>query len=603
MSLKTRDQIEKQYKWDTESVYPSTESWEAEFGKLDELIRPLRKLKGKLNTPENVAAALRAEDKLGEVLSRLYLYAHMLEDVDTSAGENQARMARMRARYAQIAGDLAWIKPEILLQPEKTLSQWRDHEALAPYRRTLEVLVREKPHTLSVEEETLLGLASDVLGNPYEVFGKLTNADLTFPPAADSEGVEHDVTNGTFYSLLLDTDRTLRHNAFSSIYKVYMDHKNTLATLLSGVVKSHNYMATVRKFPSSLEASLFDDNIPVKVYSSLIEATRQALPAFYEYVDLRARRLGLGTDINMWDFYVPIVPEAKIDVSWDQCREWIVEATGPMGDEYLEGARTSFEERWYDVFENKGKRSGAYSTGAYGQKPFMLLNYHGTLDDVFTVAHELGHSLHTLFSHRNQPIRYADYPIFLAEIASTTNEALLHHYLLTTTDDPRLKAYLLNHLCDSFKGTVYRQTMFAEFEWNIHKHVESGQALTADWLSEYYYKLNSEYYGPGITPDKRIANEWSRIPHFYYNFYVYKYATGFAAAQVFAKRILEGGEGREQYLRLLRAGSSRDPLDIVRDAGVDLTDPKVLEEGFGIFRQSVQQLDGLLDEIEAAASR
>ncbi len=602
MNGKTRDEIETRYKWDVESVYKDEKTWEAEFARLDKLIEPLRALRGKLNTPQNVAAAFQAEDELGQMLSRLYLYAHMQEDVDTSASQNQERMARMRARYAKIAGELAWIRPEILSQPEETLVKWRTHKALKPYRRTIEILLREKPHTLGIEEETLLGLASDLLGNPYEVFGKLTNADLTFAPAVDSQGKDHEVTNGTFYTLLLSTDRTLRHSAFTSIYKTYMAHKNTLATLLSGVVKSHTYIATVRKFPSALEASLFEDNIPVSVYSSLIEATHEALPAFHDYVALRARRLGLDADINMWDFYVPIVPEARVEVPWEKCREWIVEATGPMGDEYLEAARASFEERWYDVYESRGKRSGAYSTGAYGHKPFMLLNYHGTLDDVFTVAHELGHSIHTLLSHRGQPYRYADYPIFLAEIASTTNEALLHHYLMTTTDDPRLQAYLLNHLCDSFKGTVYRQTMFAEFEWDIHKHVEAGGALTADWLSEHYYKLNSKYYGTGITPDRRIANEWSRIPHFYYNFYVYKYATGFAAAQVFAKHILEGENGREQYLSLLRAGGSRDPLDAVRDAGVDLTNPKVIEEGFEIFRKSVRQLDTLLDELEEASA-
>lgn len=603
MSNRTRDQIETRHKWDVESVYPDEQAWEADFARLDEVIEPLRALKGKLNTPENVAAAFKAEDELGQFLGSVYLYAHMEEDVDTGNGRNQARMAKTRARYAKIVGELAWIRPEILQQPEETLAAWRDHEALRPYRRSIEVLLREKPHTLGIEEETLLGLATDVFGSPYDAFAKLTNADFEFPAALDSSGAEHEVTNGSFYTLLLSPDRTLRENAFASIYSVYMGHRNTLASLLSGVVKSHTYKATVRKFPSALEASLFSDNIPARVYSSLIEATREALPAFFDYVGLRARRIGLGKDINMWDFYVPIVPEAKVEVTWEQCRDWIVEATGPMGGEYLEGARASFEERWYDVFENKGKRSGAYSTGAYGQKPFMLLNYHGTLDDVFTVAHELGHSMHTLLSQRYQPFRYSDYPIFLAEIASTTNEALLHHHLVQTTDDPRLKAYLLNHLCDSFKGTVYRQTMFAEFEMLIHQHVESGEALTADWLQERYYQLNKEYYGPSITPDERIGHEWSRIPHFYYNFYVYKYATGFAAAQVFAKRILEGGEGREQYLQFLRSGGSRDPLDIVRDAGVDLADPKLLKEGFAIFRESVKQLDVLLDELEPAASR
>ncbi len=468
---------------------------------------------------------------------------------------------------------------------------------MASYRRSIDLLLREKPHTLSTEEETLLGLASDIFSLPYESFSKLTNADLKFKPAKDSSGEERTVSNGSFLSLLQDADRELRKSAFGSIYETYGDHINTITSLLNGGTKTHVFNANVRKFGGALEASLFNDNIPTSVYHSLIEAVNGALPVFHEYVDLRARQLGLEGDLNVWDLHVPIVPDFELEVDWKQCREWVSESTKPLGEDYQRGVVASFEERWYDVFENKGKRSGAYSTGSYGQKPFMLLNYHASLDDVFTVAHELGHSMHTLLSHGHQPYRFSDYPIFLAEIASTTNEALLHQYLMRTQHDPKLRAYLLNHLCDSFRGTMFRQTMFAEFELEIHQRLERGETLTADSLKKYYTDLNAKYYGPRMKSDERIALEWARIPHFYYNFYVYKYSTGFAAAQIFSQRILSGAEPRDKYLGFLKSGSSKDPLDTVRHAGVDLSDPRVLQQSFANFKVAIAELSELLQPV------
>lgn len=596
-NAKLRDEIETAHKWDAESVYPDGESWEKDFKHIDEFVAPLVAFQGKIDNPGAIAEVFKAEDELGVLLDKLYLYAHMKEDEDTSVGVNQDRMSRLRAKYARISGELAWIDPEILALPEETLRNLMEEDVLKPYRRSMEKLLRRKPHTLSKEEETLLGLAGDLFGTPHEAFSKLTNADLKFEDAIDSEGKSHTVTNGSAYSLYMKRDRTLRESTFSALYKGYGDHLNTIATLLGGSVKGDVFNASIRKHNSALEASLFSDNIPASVYHSLIASVREALPIYHEYVELRARTLKLGSDINMWDFYVPMVPEFDMEVEWDECRQWIEASLEPLGEEYMKVARSSFEERWYDVFENKGKRSGAYSTGAYGQKPFMLLNYHRTLNDVFTVAHELGHSMHSHLSQKNQPYRYSRYPIFLAEIASTTNEALLHHYLVETRDDPKLRAYLLNHLCDSYKGTVFRQTMFAEFELKIHERLEEGNALTADWMKEYYYKLNEDYYGPSFKADERIAWEWSRIPHFYYNFYVYKYATGFAAAQIFSRRILEGGDNREKYLGFLKAGCSQDPLDTVKAAGVDLADPKVLKDGFENFRSAVGELSKLLDTI------
>jgi oligoendopeptidase F len=590
-----RHEIADTLKWDTESVYTSPTAWEEDFARLDTLVAPIRDARGKLDSAAALAALFRAEDALGLVIDRLHLYAHMKEDEDTSVGVNQDRMARLRASLARIAGDTAWVDPEVLALPEETLRAWMEDAALAPYRRSLELLLRRKPHTLTAAEETLLGLAGDVLGVPYETFSKLTNADMKFDPAKDAAGNEHAVSNGSLGPLLQSPDRTLRRAAFESLYKGYGEHINTLNTLLSGSTKSHVFNARVRRHASALEASLFGDNIPKTVYTSLIAAVRGALPVFHRYVDLRARALNLVGDLNMWDFHVPMVPNLKMEIGWEQCREWIEASLSALGADYMKGVRASFDERWYDVYENKGKRSGAYSTGAYGQKPFMLLNYHGTLNDVFTVAHELGHSMHTFLSNANQPYRTAGYPIFLAEIASTTNEALLHHHLMTTQQDRKVRAYLLNHLCDSFRGTMFRQTMFAEFEMWIHERLEKGEAMTPDTLKAYYRQLNADYHGPAVTADDRIAIEWARIPHFYYNFYVYKYATGFAAAQIFARQVLSGDAGRERYLGFLRSGSSRDPLDTVRTAGVDLADPAVLQRCFTEFDSAISELAQLLD--------
>jgi oligoendopeptidase F len=457
----------------------------------------------------------------------------------------------------------------------------------------MELLLRQKPHVLSAEEETILGLAGDVFSTPHQVFGMLTNADLTFQPAVGSDGEAHPVTNGSYGPLMENRDRALRRSAFESLYAGYGAHKNALAALLAGQVKTHVLEARVRRFGSSLEAALFPDNVPPAVYHALVAAVGGALPLFHQYVALRGRRLGLN-DLDMWDVLVPIVPEVEVKVDWAQCRRWVLDALAPLGEEYLAVAERAFGDRWFDIWENTGKRSGAYSTGAYGHKPFVLLNFHGTLDDVFTIAHELGHSMHTWLSQSIQPFRYSGYPIFLAEIASTTNEALLLHHLLKITDDPRLRAYLLNHYCDAARGTLFRQAMFAEFELEIHRRAEAGEPTTAEALSEFYYQLNARHYGPAIRADERIGLEWLRIPHFYYDFYVYKYATGFAAAQVFSRRVLEGGAARDRYLDFLRSGSSRDPLETAQRAGVDLSDPATVKQAFVLFEQAVRDLDAAL---------
>ena len=489
--------------------------------------------------------------------------------------------------------DAQSVRPEILAQSLDTLKKWQEDPALEPFQRTMEVLVRLKPHTLSNEEETLLSGAGEIFRTPYNTFGYLTNADMTFPEVEDENGKKRALSQGRYITFMENRNRGVRERAFKTLYDTYIGFQNTLASTLAGSVKLDNFNARVRHFDSALEAALHPDNVPVSLYDTLADSVHDALPKLHSYLDLRKQVLGVD-DLNMWDVYVPIVPGFDIKVDWDEACQWVLEACAPLGEEYTEALKTAFTDRWVDVYENKGKRSGAYSGGCYGSLPYVLMNYQGTLDHVFTLAHELGHSMHSWLANRSQPFRDSDYTIFVAEIASTTNEALLLDYLLKKTDDPKFKAYLLNHRCEQFRGTVFRQTMFAEYERMIHEMDAAGEPLTAESFGEKYFELNARYYGPAISADKRIANEWSRIPHFYYNFYVYKYATGFCASQVFSQRVLNSPAHRDMYLDFLRSGGSADPLDQVKKGGVDLTNRKIMTDAFESFGRSVEELRGLL---------
>jgi oligoendopeptidase F len=587
--IKERSEIPEENKWDLAPLYADSAAWEADFAAVDALMEPLEKMRGTLVLAERVAALFAGESELDRLLEKLYVFAHLRADEDLANSNNQARQARIRAKITEINGRLAWAVPEILAQPSETLRQWGETPALMPFHYPMIKLLRRKPHTLSEKEETLLSRAGEIFSGPSQTFSLLSNADMRFPKIEDEENRQQELSQARYVTFLQNPDRRVRQDAFTAMYETYEGLRNTLATTLSLSVKTHNYLATSRNYSSALGASLAADNIPVTLYDSLVGATREALPQFHEYVELRRRLLGCE-DLNMADMYVPLVPECDIKVPFEQAREWVIEACRPLGEGYVAILESAFKDRWIDIYDNRGKRSGAYSSGCYDSMPYVLLNYQGTLDDVFTLAHELGHSMHSWLANSVQPPHLADYPIFIAEIASTTNEALLLHYLLQNTTEPRMRAYLLNHQCDSYKGTVYRQTMFAEFERSIHELDAGGQPLTADSLCEAYYRLNADYYGPGIEADRLIAMEWARIPHFYYNFYVYKYATSFCAAQVFAQRILEGREQRELYLDLLRAGGSNDPLLLVQAAGVDLRQRSTFEEAFAAFGNLVREL-------------
>jgi len=591
-AVPVRSEVPEALTWDLSPLYAAPEAWEADFARLGEAAAPVLAMQGKLDSAAAVARLMEAETALDRLLERLHTYAHLRHDEDTAHDGNQAREARIRARYAEIAAQCAWITPELLAHPEEEIRAWMEAPELKDCRRTLLKVLRSKPHVLSTAEETLLARGSEVLAASEQTYGLLTNADLAFPDIPGPDGKPLPLTEGTYRSHLENPDRGVRKAAFETLLGGYGKLQNTIASTLSATVKAHAFMAQVRHFPSSLEAALFDDQVPAAVYDGLIGATHEALPLFHRYLDLRKRALGLA-DLDMYDLYAPLVPSCAAKVPMEEARGWVQEACRPLGPDYAGALRSAFESRWIDWPENKGKRSGAYSSGCYDSPPYLLLNHHDRLDDAFTLAHELGHSIHSWMSNHAQPHRTAHYPIFLAEIASTVNELLLTHHLLAQPGGAAFRAHLLNHLCDSFKGTVFRQTMFAEFERDLHRWEEEGTPLTAEFLRGKYYELNKTYYGPGIDAHALIGLEWCRIPHFYYDFYVYKYATSFCAALVFARR-LRAGEGVEAYLGLLRAGGSRDPLDAVAGAGVDLRDAGVLREAFAEFGSVLADLEAAL---------
>jgi oligoendopeptidase F len=581
--------------WNLAVLFADADAWEEAFQTLEAAVAPLEAMKGTLHSEENVLAFLRKDTELDRLAERIYVYAHLKADEDTRDTTNQARENRIRATFAQLSERLAWSQPELLANDLEVLQGWVKSDTLSEYRYALQCLIRRKEHTLSPAEEALLAGAGVIFSAPGEAYNLLTNADLAFPSVADAGGAERELSQGRFLRFMEDRDRGTRQRAFEGLYDTYKGVLNTVTCTLRTHVKMHNYLARVRHFDSALAGALHPDQVPVTLYEALIAANHEALPAFHAYLDLRRQMLGVDT-LDMFDMYVPIVPEIEVKVPFEQAREWILAACAPLGEEYLAVLRTAFEQGWIDLNENRGKRSGAYSSGCYDSLPYILMNYQGTLNDVFTLAHELGHSMHSWLANHAQPPQTAGYPIFIAEIASTANEALLLDWLLREKrGDAAFSAYLLNHYCDGFRGTVYRQTMFGEFEKMVHELDAAGTPLSPDGLGDQYYELNATYHGPAVQADRRISWEWARIPHFYYNFYVYKYSTSFCASQIFAERILAGDtEARDRLLGLLRAGGSADPLDLVREAGVDLCDPETFRLAFARFGRTVTQLAELL---------
>ena len=593
MAYESREEIDSKYKWDLSSMFPSDEAFEAGLEELKAYCPKLLAFKGKISTSaQALLEYLQLEDQMNLLLYKIINYAERKSDEDTRVAKYQAYVANATSAYTQVGEATSWFAAEHLAIPAESAEKfYAEVPALEFYRRKLNKILNQREHTLSAEEEALLARAEELAVQPTNIFSMFDDADLTFEDAVDSEGKTHKLTSGSFVPLLMDADRVLRESAFKQLYSRFGEFRNTSAAILTSQVKNLQFFSSSRKYASSLEAALAENEIPVEVYNNLIDAVHQNFPAFYKYVDLRKRVMGLD-ELHFWDVYTPLVDDVDMKFTYEEACDLIVKALAPMGEEYVSLVKKGLESRWVDVYETPGKRSGAYSAGGKGMNPVMLLNFQGGLDDVYTLIHEMGHSLHTYFSSHNQEITYSDYSIFVAEVASTCNEALLSHYLLEHETNPARHAYILNHFLEGFRGTIYRQCMFAEFERDISQMNADGVALNAEVLSERYGKLCAEYFGPGIELDEEIKLEWSRIPHFYYNFYVYQYCIGFSAAIALSQRILSEGEPAvKDYIGYLSGGCSKTPIELLRGAGVDMATPDPVNAALKYFGELVDQLE------------
>jgi len=592
-AVKKRDEIDEQYKWCLEDIFATDNAWREACAGIDAKIALAESFKGRLTeSAVSFLQGLTAVMDLSALAGRLYVYAQMRfhqneRDEAYQAMSGEADMLAARVRTAE-----SFVAPEILETDAAMLEGfWAAEPRLAVYRHYVDDLTRLRAHRLPSEQEALLALASESLEAPEQIAQMLRNADMRFGEIEDENGKLTALTAERFIVFMEKEDREVRKRAYTRMYETYRGYKNTFASAYAGRVKASVFEMRARKFESCLEASLAENNIPTAVYRNLIAATREALPLLHRYMHLRKKCLDVA-ELCMYDVYTPIVKDSSMRFTYDEAKQTVLEALAPMGQAYTDLLQKGFDERWIDVYENEGKHSGAYSWGAYGTKPYVLLNYQDTLDNLFTLAHEMGHSLHSWYSREAQPYVYSDYPIFLAEIASTVNEALLMQYMLKRAESKKERAYLLNKFVEQFRTTFFRQTMFAEFELLTHEMMESGKPLTAGELCALYRDLNAKYYGADVVHDELIENEWMRIPHFYYQFYVYQYATGYAAAVAFSKMILADDGGVSRYKELLTGGSAEDALELAKRAGVDMAKPDFVRDAMDVFK-------GLLDELEA----
>ena len=591
-----RSEVPREQTWDMTTVFPTLEAWEESFSDLSARKDELTRYRGRLaGSAADLFDAIQGRQAITDALGRLATYAFHRSDEDTADPVLLAMKDRFGALLATLMGEDAWFEPELADLPLETLDRFIEEKPeLGAYRHFFDRILREKAYKLSPKEETLLARAGQIFSGPEEIYSLFSNADLTFDPVVDEQGQSLEMSHARYSLFLESRDPRVRRDAFASMYKSFGQFRNTCAATLSGAIRTDTFNMAIRGFKTGREASLFPNAIPEEVYDSLIEGVHESLPLLHRYVELRKRILGLE-EVHAYDLYVPLVEEVNPRYSFQEAKTLLLEALAPLGEDYTTVVRRAFEERWIDWAVNAGKRSGAYSGGSYSTRPFLFISWQGTFDNLFTLAHELGHSLHSYFTRATQPFQYGSYPIFLAEIASTCNEILLTDHLLKTAADDGMRAAVVNHYLDGFKGTVFRQTQFAEFEHLIHQADEAGTALTADYLSELYGELNATYYGPALTPDPEIANEWTRIPHFYYNFYVFQYATGFAAATALAEAIREEGQPAvDRYLDFLASGSSDWPIELLKKAGVDMTRPETLVRALEAFRRSLDEMEGLV---------
>lgn len=595
--LMTREEAETKDTWAMEDLYRDDREWEEEYRKLEQDIPKLSEYRGHLGeSAEVLLEAQRTCDGLNMQAEKLYVYANQKLHEDTGNDIYQNLSNRAQGLLVKLSEAQAYMEPEILGLPDGTVEKFlEENEELLVYRQYFENMIRQKEHVLDREREELLAAVGELAESPKDIFSMFNNADLRFPEIEGEDGEQMEVTHGRYLTFQQSRDRRVRHDAFHALYGMYETYRNTLAAVYRASVKQAVFQAKVRRYSSALEAALDQSHIPVSVYDNLIASVHEFLPEMHRYVELRKKLLGVD-ELHMYDLYVPMVEYDGQSISFERAKEMVLEGLQPMGAEYLGLLKEGFVSRWIDVYENQGKRSGAYSWGAYGTHPYVLLNYQENLNNVFTLAHEMGHALHSWYSDANQPYIYAGYRIFVAEVASTCNEALLIHHLIETTEDSGQKAYLINYFLEQFRTTLFRQTMFAEFEKITHGLQEQGETLTADRLCEIYYGLNREYFGKNICVDREIELEWARIPHFYTPFYVYQYATGFSAAIALSKKILEEGEpAMEEYRSFLKGGSSRYPLDLLRMAGVDMEQKKPVEEALRVFTRYLDEMERLAD--------
>lgn len=592
-----RSHIDKKYQWDLSTVFATDDAWEAELASLDSDLENAKAYKGRLTASSNdLLAITESYLALSRRLEKLYVYASMKNDQDTTVAKYQEYQAKATAIYAKFSEIFAFYEPELMQLSKEAFEDFvAETPALSAYAHFFEQLFKRQPHVLSQAEEELLAGAQEIFGAAGETFGLLDNADIIFPIVPDDEGKEIQLTHGNFISLLESKNRDVRKEAYQALYATYEQFQHTYAKTLQTNVKVHNYEARVHHFKSAREAALSANFIPESVYDTLIETVNANLPLLHRYVELRKKILKLD-DLKMYDIHTPL-SEMDMSFTYEEALVKAEDVLAVFGKEYSERVHRAFTERWIDVHVNKGKRSGAYSGGSYDTNAFMLLNWQDTLDNLFTLVHETGHSLHSTFTRENQPYVYGDYSIFLAEIASTTNENILTETLLKEVDDDKARFAILNHYLDGFKSTIFRQAQFAEFEDIIHKADQAGEVLTSDYLNQLYADLNEKYYGLSKTDNLEIQYEWARIPHFYYNYYVYQYATGFAAASYLADKVVHGTQADiDRYLDYLKAGNSDYPLNVIKKAGVDMTTSAYLDAAFRIFEERLDELEALIEK-------
>jgi oligoendopeptidase F len=596
LTIKSRGDIPTEFTWNLESIFPTNDNWERHYQALQQRVPELESLQGTLaQSGEALWNVLQKRDELYEELERLYVYASMRKDEDTTNSFYQGLADRAMQLYIRVSMASSFIEPELLALPQSTLDQFlNDVPALQLYKQQLDDLNRKRGHIRSAEIEAILAAAGEMAQSPSAIFTMIDDADLKLPAIINEQGQQVDLTQGNYQLFIRSQDRRVRKDAFEALHSTFLKQRNTIAATLSAQVKADMFYAQQHHYETSREMALARYNIPVAVYDNLVSSVSQHLPLLERYLKLRKRVLALD-ELHMYDLYVPIVEETSEQVTYQEAQQTVASALSLLGEQYSSILKNGFAQRWIDVYETPGKHSGAYSGGAFGTQPFILLNFQNNRDSMFTLAHELGHSMHSYFTRSHQPYQYGDYTIFVAEVASTLNEELLTEHLLKTTTDRNLRLAILNHSLETFRGTLFRQTMFAEFEQQIHSHAEQGASLTADALSAIYRALVEKYYGGETAVDALIDIEWARIPHFYSSFYVYQYATGISAACALAQGILhEGSDAVQRYLNFLRSGSSDYSIELLKKAGVDMTTPEPVRQAFTLFDSHLSQMEALL---------